>query len=352
MEEQINSNNMEQLININSTETEYFSQDPNKLELNKCIEANKNKDSLGEYILYKSFFDGNQYLISANKDTFNLDLYDLNNGNLIKSLKGHTNRVDHIRYFCNNNKSYFVSSDTNHTVIIWDENFKILNKIETGNKGSITSSYLLFHKNEKDYVIIIPSTELNEFTKIYDNKGKFIKNVYNTNNNISFHLDVWNYNNNHYLIETCFGKISIINLFKDEIYHEFVYNPQSCHFDGIIYNKNYYIIYSNFDINNSNSFIVIYDLIDKNIYKLIEVNNYDIESFCLWNSKYLLLCRINPIHKNVQLYNLETLKEETRIIDQYYVKISEAKKINLNNYGESIVISDNENKYKIFSIKK
>ena len=34
MEEQINSNNMEQLININSTETEYFSQDPNKLELN------------------------------------------------------------------------------------------------------------------------------------------------------------------------------------------------------------------------------------------------------------------------------------------------------------------------------
>ena len=53
----------------------------------------------------------------------------------------------------------------------------------------------------------------------------------------------------------------------------------------------------------------------------------------------------------MQLYNLETLKEETRIIDQN-IKILEAKKINLNEYGESIVISDNENKYKIFSIKK
>ena len=265
-------------------------------------------------ILYKSFFDGNQYLISANKDTFNLDVYDLNNGYLINSLKGHTNRVDHIRYFCNNNKSYIVSSDTNHTVIIWDENFNVLNKIETENKGSITSSYLLFHKNEKDYVIIIPSTAINEYTKIYDNKGKFIKNVYNTNNNISFHLDVWNYNNNHYLIETCFGKISIVNLFKDEIYHEFVYNPQSCHFDGIIYNKNYYIIYSNADINDFKGFIVIYDLIDKNIYKSFEVKNCEIKSFCLWNSKYLLLCRDGLIHRNVQIYNLETLKEETRII--------------------------------------
>ena len=351
MEEQINNNTIAQVINVKSTETQNFEQDPINLTFNKYIEANKNINSLSEYVLYNSFFDGNQYLISANKDTFNLDLYDLNNGNLVKSIKGHTNRIDHIRYFSNNNKSYFISSDTNFTVIVWDENFNILNKIETENKGEITSSYLLFHKNEKDYVIIIPSTAINEYTKIYDNKGKFIKNVYNTNNNISFHLDVWNYNNNHYLIETCFGKISIVNLFKDEIYHEFVYNPQSCHFDGIIYNKNYYIIYSNFDINNSKSFIVIYDLIDKNIYKSIEVKNCEIKSFCLWNSKYLLLCRDGLIHRNVQIYNLETLKEETRIIDQN-IKILEAKKINLNEYGESIVISDNENKYKIFSIKK
>lgn len=92
-------------------------------------------------------------------------------------------------------------------------------------------------------------------------------------------------------------------------------------------------------------------MIDKNIYKSIEVKYCEIKSFCLWNSKYLLLCRDGLIHRNVQIYNLETLKEETRIIDQN-IKILEAKKINLNEYGESIVISDNENKYKIFSIKK
>ena len=48
MEEQINNNNIEQLINRNSTETEYFALDLNKLKFNKCIEVNKAQDSLCE----------------------------------------------------------------------------------------------------------------------------------------------------------------------------------------------------------------------------------------------------------------------------------------------------------------
>ena len=163
---------------------------PFNLSYKKSITANKNKDSLAEYTIYNSFLDGNQYLISANKNNYNLDVYDLSNGNLVKSIMGHHNRIDHIRYFSNNNKSYFISSDTDHTLIVWDDTFNILDKIITGYKGSITNSYLLFHKNEKDYFIIIPSTEINEFTKIYDNKGIFIKNVFNTDQNVSFHLDI------------------------------------------------------------------------------------------------------------------------------------------------------------------
>jgi len=350
MEEQINVNNIEQVINVNTIDSKNFEEKPINLDFNKYIEANKNINSLSEFIVYNSFFDGNQYLISANKDNYNLDIYDLNNSNLIKSIKGHTNRIDHIRYFINNNKSYFVSSDTNFTVIVWDEKFNILNKIETGNKGEITSSYLLFHKNEKDYIIIIPSTAINEYTKIYDNKGNFIKNIYNTNNNVSFQLEIWNYNNNHYLIEASFGKISIVNLFKDELYHEFVYNPRTCHFNGILYNKNYYITSSN-NIDEIKSNIIIYDMINKNIYKLIELKQYEIESLCLWNSKYLLICANNPLHNNVKVYDIETMKEEGRINDQN-IKILEVKKIKLNNYGESLVMNDNENKYKIYSIKK
>ena len=346
MEEQININNIEQVIKVNSIENENFEQNPVNLRFNKSIEANKNINSLREYILYHSFFDGNQYLISANKDNYNLDIYDLNNGNLVKSIKGHTKRIDHIRHFCNNNKSYFISSDMNFNVIIWDEKFNILNKIETRNKGEIDDSYLLFHKNEKDYVIIIPSTEINEYTKIYDNKGNFIKNIYNTNNNVTFHLNIWNYNNNHYLIEGSFGKISIINLFKDELYHEFTYNPRSLHFNGILYKKNYYITHANTE---ENGYIIIYDLINKNIYKLIEDQYYEIEGLCLWNNKYLLVYADGIIHRNVKIYNLETSKEEKRIIDGN-IKILEAEKIKLNNYGESIVICDNENEYKIFSI--
>jgi len=348
-EENAINDNIENLIKINNNETYNFVCNPSNLSYNKSITAHKNPNSLGEYILYNSFQDGNQYLISANKNNYNLNVYDLNNGNLIKSLHGHNNRIDHIRYFYNNNKSYFVSSDTDHVLIVWDENFNILNTINTGFKGSITNSYLLFHKNEKDYFIIIPSTEINEYTKIYDNKGKFIKNVYNTDKNVTFHLEVWNYNNNYYLIEAAYGKISVTNLFKDELYHEFIYNPESYHFNGIIYKQNYYI--TNTNTANINSYIRIYDLINKSIYKSIEVKNYDIKSLFLWNNKYLLSCNNGLIHKNIQIYNIETLKEEQRIIDGN-IKISEVKAIKLNDFGESLVVSDEESYYKIFSIKK
>ena len=108
------------MIKINNNETYNFVSNPSNLSYNKSITAHKNPNSLGEYILYNSLQDGNQYLFSANKNNYNLNVYDLNNGNLIKSLHGHNNRIDHIRYFYNNNKSYFVSSDTDHVLIVLD----------------------------------------------------------------------------------------------------------------------------------------------------------------------------------------------------------------------------------------
>lgn len=348
IEEKVNDDNIENLIKINSNETYKFVNNPSNLTYNKCITVNKNENCILEYIVYHSFLDGNQYLISTNKDNYNLDVYDLSNGTKVNSLQGHENRIEYIRYFSNNNKSYFVSSDKNNTLIVWDDNYKILNRIETGYKGSRIDSYLLFHKNEKYYYIIIPSKEINEYTKIYDNKGSFIKTVFNTDKNVTNHLDIWSYNNNHYLIETTDKKVNVINLFKDELYHEFTPNGGTYLHYGIIYKQNYYIINTN--TGDLNSYIRIYDLINKNIYKSIEVKNYDIESIFLWNDKYLLSCKNSLIHKNIQIYDLETLKEEQRIIDGN-IKILEVKAIKINNIGESLVVCDNENSYKIYSIK-
>ena len=125
-EEKDNGDNIENLIKINSNVAYKFENNPSFLSYNKSITVNKNKNSLGEYTLFNSFLDGKQYLISANRDNYNLNVYDLSNGNIVNSLKGHTNRIDHIRYFSNNNKSYFVSSDTNHTLIVWDDNGMII----------------------------------------------------------------------------------------------------------------------------------------------------------------------------------------------------------------------------------
>ena len=350
IEEKVNDDNIENLIKINSNETYKFVNNPSNLTYNKCITVNKNENCILEYIVYHSFLDGNQYLISTNKDNYNLDVYDLSNGTKVNSLQGHENRIEYIRYFSNNNKSYFVSSDKNNTLIVWDDNYKILNRIETGYKGSRIDSYLLFHKNEKYYYIIIPSKEINEYTKIYDNKGSFIKTVFNTDKNVTNHLDIWSYNNNHYLIETTDKKVNVINLFKDELYHEFTPNGGTYLHYGIIYKQNYYIINIIEPIFSIN-FITIYDLIHKNNYKSIKELDYYVRDYLLWNDQYLLSCNRNRSHSCIQIYNIETLKEEQKIIDGN-IKIFEARAIKLNNIGESLVISDEQSNYKIYSIKK
>ena len=70
-EEPINKTNIHKFIKPNGSETINFMKNPLSLNYSKSITANKNKDCLSEYILYNSFKDGNQYLISANKDTYN-----------------------------------------------------------------------------------------------------------------------------------------------------------------------------------------------------------------------------------------------------------------------------------------
>ena len=217
------------------------------------LNINTTNDSFGRNDIFEVFIsvkDLKGYLISKNNN-YNLDIYRLEDNTLIKSIKHHTNHITIVRYFLdsNSNKEYLLTADENKFVTLWDiqDEFKIIYDIKPGYSGKIYSSLLVFGINEKNYLLTC-STGSSDYTKKYNfESGKFIENINKTNNNYTYYLLYWfnKKNNEHYiiiyfftLIECCDGKVSILNLIKDEIYAQLKAPKEYRNFSGFIYTKN------------------------------------------------------------------------------------------------------------------
>ena len=101
-------------IDNNSLYNEYiykinyeFKKEPQKLKFNSNI-TNINQSSRWNdmFEIFISYRDNKEYLISPNKNNFNLDIFALLDNKIILSLKGHKNKSRTIRYFINNSNNY------------------------------------------------------------------------------------------------------------------------------------------------------------------------------------------------------------------------------------------------------
>ena len=206
-----------------------------------------NNDSCGISEIFEIFNDinGNTILASPNNKTHKIDLFNLDKENkLIRSLKGHNNFVTFIKNFNDSikNKNYLMSIDNIKLVIIWDitNNFQ-KKKLILDYKGIIYSALLIFNIFDNDY-IITSSYNLLEYTKIFSfDKLKFIRNINFSDKNYTRYIIPWEKENyeGFYIIEFCDGKISIINIFEDEINIELNNDDKSEKYcNGFLYNKN------------------------------------------------------------------------------------------------------------------
>ena len=259
-------------------------------------------------------------------------------------LKGHSKNTIVIRYFVKDNKEeYLLSCDTNKLVIIWDiQNY--YNKkytIQTKYSGKILDALLLFNIFNNNYILLSNSAS-NEYSKLYEFKEntQFVRNVYGTNEHITYFMILWLYQNKYYLIECSNGKISINNLLEDESYANLTMNPQGDNFCGYLYNDNYLCVS---DYNNK--FIRIWDLVNKVIYKQI---NYE--------SSYAY--EITPLNNNYLIVGCEDFFVVINIIDGKMVKkidlkteeIRGIKKIKLRQLGECLLCSDSSNNIYLLSL--
>jgi len=135
-------------------------------------------------------------------------------------------------------------------------------------------------------------------------------------------------------------------LLEDELYSELINQPEGNHLSGFIYNKdnNDYLCSS-----STNGYINIWDLYNKNIYKVINTNNCCLVHIIQWNNKYIIVADYN--NKCFKIINLENeIIKDIEKQHNYYVKC--IKKIYHPKYGESLLSAVEDKTIKLWSINE
>ena len=326
------------------------------------------------------------YLVYSLFEKKQINILRLSDKKIIKTLAGHSDFIDNVKNFYNDkdNHNYLLSSDWNKTIFIWDldNNYELKNKIITEYTNYIYSSLIYF---KLDYVITstVGNTEEIDYIKIFNfQKGTFIRDIPNTDNNDTLYLLIWEKEEKeekeNYLIALCYEKVSIYNLKTDELYGNLSTNvTQSCgdyYLSGFISYDNKYLYTS-----SKEGYINIWNLNDKILFKTIFTPNSSFFAITPWSiyvnysvdkddlklykyvNNYILVCDkdknsiliFNIIYRNEIDFNeikntIENLGEEefykSQIInisknrDGFPVKM--IKKIKHSIYGDSILCSD------------
>ena len=343
---------IEEKENIIEEETKFKSQNidvnfygnPENLQFKEILVANNTKSGwLRQFVVYTGLLDNIEYLIYGDKKS-NINIYTIKDKQFIDQFKGHKSPISVMRYFIQNNTyEYLLSCDESKIVICWDlQNYKQYLKIITNYSGYIWDTIILFNIFDKNY-IFIPSYDLNENTKIYafkENSNSPIKGIFGTKENKTNYLIPWFYKNNYYLIECCNSKISINNIFKDENYVDLTKEPEGSHCCGYIYNDNYLCV-----TDYNNSFVRIWDLVRKTMYKEIELGLNLVYEIIPWNNIY------SVIACGGYLVVID-LKQE-KIICKIKCKKSNTnfcgiKKIQISDLGECLLCSDSKSNISLY----
>ena len=301
-------------------------------------------DELNNFDVFIGVRDHVYYVIYNNTRNYNIEIMNIFNRKIVKSLSGHQAKTSVIKYYLHSVKTeYILSCDTNSKAMIWDvaDDFSIKYILRMSDIGRIKDAILLFGIQNKNYLIISRHNN-EEFTKLYElsKDTPYVRKIMKSNKNVTYKLIPWKYKDKYYLIELCKGFINIKNIFEDENYARFKMEKG----DDFTYISGYITIDNQLVVNNSyNKTIVFLDLIEKAEIKTI---NYSHPAYSLisWNDKYALL-----IGTYIEFIDLENKKISDKKIS-YQNTLYGAKKIKNQLLGEALITSDDKQNLVLFSL--
>ena len=263
-----------------------FNENPQQLRYETYITADisSSEYELNSFDTFIGVKDNIYYLVYNNMKNFNIDIMNIAEKKVIKSLSGHYIRTSVIRYYLNSVKEeYILSCDINSKAIIWDvtNDYTIKYILRMEYKSIIRDAILLFGLNQKNYLIISRASK-EEYTKVYElaPNTPFVRNIPKPKKKITNSIIPWKHNNKQYIIELCNGIISIKNVLENENFSDLNMEKDDNYLSGFIYKDHQLFV----NITNKKQIIVL-NLINRDIDKIINLP-YSSFSLIQWSDRY------------------------------------------------------------------
>lgn len=345
IEENKIKNNLLKNLNIpKGEELNNFTGNPEKLRLDYYLVTNlsSSEDELNNFDVFVGVKDHNYYLIYGNLKNNNIEILNIFDKNIIKSLAGHYMRTSVIKYYLNSiDEEYILSCDINSKAIIWDvaNDYSIKYILRMSDTGIIKDAILLFGINKKNYLVISRNNKI-EFTKLYEltKDTPYIRDIYNSFKNITYKIIPWNFKNDYYIIELCKGFISVKHLLEDKTYINFKLEKDDIYLSGFIYQNSQLVV----NISNKKA-ITIIDLISKTQKNYIYYK-FSCNSLCYWNDKYTLI-----LGNCIEIFDFEKQECEGKRIEVSNALLG-VKKIKNEFFGEALVAVDDKKNIGLYSL--
>ena len=339
----VNNNKSQSIINDKK--------DPKTLHFKKDLIINDAYSSLADNTsLIIKTLDDLFLIIYPTKDR-TLICYDIINNKKVNEVRNaHDNPITGLRYYPDAynkmNLMLTLSSNYNH-IKIWNlGNFQCLLDFEKINESGWINSACFLNDNNQIYFL---SSNAIGFSKrpapirVYDLKGKLIKEIEDSNINTYF-IDYYydNKSSKNYIItcNTCFCRSYDYN--NNKIYN--VYNDQANSFHisatvNILGDK------TNLIESCQDGKIRIWDFHSgKILHKIIVSNNSSLYGICLWNDDYLMVGSENESIKIIDLNE----KKEIASLNSYKNKVTMIRKLFHPKLGEFLVSQNHSNGFKLW----
>ena len=230
-----------------------------------------------------------------------LIFYDINNNNEIKKINNaHNEGIYTIKHYPYDKYDIILTTSYNNDIKIWNYNEGLniltISKIYE-NYNYVFSSCIIFDKNN----FSIFCTGNQNYIKVYNQAGEFIKNIGNNDVNSRFYIDSSEIEEKKYLIVGGNKGIQVFNLPALTEYHTFIEgNDGNCHNEAKIIKIN-----DTYNLIDTGSFnhIKIWDFVNKNLINKINSDTTDyLRGFMIINNRYLF---IGSCDKNIKEFDLE-----------------------------------------------
>jgi hypothetical protein len=333
--------------------------DNNKGPQNLKILSEITKDSYSDdvsdntFTVFKSIHDYFLLIYSTkNKSIISYDL--IKQQKIIEIKNSHADFITNFRHFFDkkNIRDIIMSiSCSDRNIKLWNtDNWEcILDLKNIYNEGFIYSSTFL-DDNNNNYLITSNYNHYNTpgYIKVYDFKGKLIKEIISSNENTSY-IDTYydkNFSDNHYILTGNSNRVVVYIFETNILFKEYKDNYNNNHLSIIIYKSNdiLKLIESCYD-----GKIRIWNFYTAQLLIKIQISNNWLYGICIWNESYLLVGCSDKAIKLIEINDGFIAKN----MKGHFNSVLTIKKIKHPKYGDCILSQGyNEDQIKLWIINK